>query len=257
MQNTTHIVAPTESHTDSTASEFADEFFESQASDDRTLLEIFPTTRWVFPTSKIRDSSRFDLPMSQWFDIWSVEDPTEKNELQIDGLRESVRELLDLVRYEATLISPERIILGGISQGCATAIHALFRGRLCIRGFMGFSSWLLFESEFSTAAADDTPWSLVVQRLHENYIIHATPIDIAGTPVPSDPNASAVLKTPVILSHCRDDEVVPIANGKRMSSTLEQLGLSVSWKEYDTGGHWINEPQGIDDVVGFIREIKS
>lgn len=105
MENVAHIVAPRENHTrtiillhgrDSNASEFAEEFFESQAADDRTLPEIFPTTRWVFPTSKIRDSARFGVPMSQWFDMWSVENLSEKNETQVEGLRESVREILDL-----------------------------------------------------------------------------------------------------------------------------------------------------------------
>jgi hypothetical protein len=31
--------------------------------------------------------------MSQWFDMWSVENHLEKNEIQIDGLRESVKEI--------------------------------------------------------------------------------------------------------------------------------------------------------------------
>jgi len=96
MENAAHIVAPRGDHTqtiillhgrDSIASEFAEEFFESQASDDRTLPEIFPTTRWVFPTSKIRNSARFEAPMSQWFDMWSVENHSEKNEIQIDGFK--------------------------------------------------------------------------------------------------------------------------------------------------------------------------
>lgn len=55
------------------------------------------------------------LRMSQWFDMWSVENHLEKNEIQNDGLRESVKEILDLIRTEAVLISPERIILGGLS----------------------------------------------------------------------------------------------------------------------------------------------
>lgn len=66
-----YVAAPSKQHThtiillhgrDSTASEFASEFFESQASDDLTLPETFPSIKWVFPSSKalefhpIRDS---------------------------------------------------------------------------------------------------------------------------------------------------------------------------------------------------------
>jgi predicted esterase len=184
---------PKESHTatiillhgrDSIASEFAE-----------ALPEIFPTTRWVFPTSKIRDSSQFTVSMCQWFDIWSVEDPLEKTEIQIDGLREIVREILDLVQYEATLIAPRQIILGRISQGCATAIHALLHGRLKLSRFIGLSSWLPFEAELSTALVDNTPWSIFLDRLHSSDKILDIPSDRAEvTAVFSDPSILAALK---------------------------------------------------------------
>ncbi|TAQ90046.1 hypothetical protein B7494_g1645 [Chlorociboria aeruginascens] len=267
MENTAYIVAPRRDHTqtiillhgrDSIASEFAEEFFESQASDDRTLLEIFPTTRWVFPTSKIRNSARFNVPMSQWFDIWSVENHLEKNEIQIDGLRESVKEILDLIRTEATLISPDRIILGGISQGCATAIHTLLYGGIQLGGFIGLSSWLPFEPEITTTMADNMTWRIVENRLHYSHKMLNIPTDQAETTsILSDLSSTFVLKTPVFLSHSQDDDVVPIANGKKLSTTLEELGMVVSWKQYKDGGHWVNEPQGVDDIVSFIRVVES
>ncbi len=263
MENATHIVAPHRDHTqtiillhgrDSIASEFAEEFFESQASDNRTLPEMFPTTRWVFPTSKIRNSARFEAPMSQWFDIWSVENHLEKSEIQIDGLRESVKEIVNLIMTEAALISPDRIILGGISQGCATAIHALLYGGIRLGGFIGLSSWLPFEPEITTTMADNMAWSMVGNQLHYSCKILDTPTDQPET-TSVHPNLSSnfVLETPVFLSHSQDDDVVPIANGKKLSTTLEKLGMVVSWKQYKDGGHWINEPQGVDDIVSFIR----
>src|SRR3954469_12152976 len=124
-----HIVPPTGEHThtimllhgrDSTATEFAPEFFESQASDDQTLPSLFPTIKWVFPASRLRNSARFNADMSQWFDIWSVENPSEKEDNQILGLRESIGEILEVVRNEMKIVPPERIVIGGISQGCAT-----------------------------------------------------------------------------------------------------------------------------------------
>ena len=266
MENAAHIVAPCKDHTqtiillhgrDSIASEFAEEFFESQASDDRTLPEIFPTTRWVFPTSKIRNSARFEAPMSQWFDMWSVENPSEKNEIQIDGLRESVKEILDLIRTEAVLISPDRIILGGISQGCATAIHTLLYGGIRLGGFIGLNSWLPFEPEITTNMADNMAWRIVGDRLHYSRKMLNTPTDQAETTsVLSDLSSTFVLETPVFLSHSQDDDVVPIANGKKLSTTLKKLGMVVSWKQYKEGGHWVNEPQGVDDIVSFIHSCR-
>lgn len=266
MENAAHIVAPCGDHTqtiillhgrDSIASEFAEEFFESQASDDRTLPEIFPTTRWVFPTSKIRNSARFEAPMSQWFDMWSVENHSEKNEIQIDGLRESIKEILDLIRTEAVLISPDRIILGGISQGCATAIHTLLYGGIRLGGFIGLSGWLPFEPEITTTMADNMAWSIVGNRLHYSHKMLNTPTDQAETTsVLSDLSSTFVIETPVFLSHSRDDDVVPIANGKKLSTTLEKLGMVVSWKQYEDGGHWVSEPQGVDDIVLFIHSCR-
>ena len=67
---------------DSLADELAEDFFLSKSSDDRTLAEIFPTVKWVFPTSKMRDSARHKEelgsfahllePISQWFDFWDI-----------------------------------------------------------------------------------------------------------------------------------------------------------------------------------------
>jgi lysophospholipase-2 len=60
------------------------EFFECEATGpetDRTLPALFPTVRWVFPQAKFLHSERFHIEMSQWFDMWSVEDQQERTEL--------------------------------------------------------------------------------------------------------------------------------------------------------------------------------
>ncbi|EPE25419.1 alpha/beta-Hydrolase [Glarea lozoyensis ATCC 20868] len=254
-----HVITPQrDAHThtiillhgrDSIASEFASEFFESQASDDRTLLEIFPTTRWVFPVANMINSARFETPMSQWFDLWSVENPQEKNEIQIDGLRESAREILEVIQTESALVSPDRIILGGISQGCATAIHALLHGGIRLGGFIGLNSWLPFEPDTTTTSGDTKAWTMVGDKLQYSQKL----LDI---PLGSHQHSSAALETPVFLSHSQDDEVVPIANGMRLSNTLESIGMKVEWREYVDGGHWVNEPQGVDDIVAFINSTR-
>lgn len=261
--NTIHIVAPRDGHDhtqtiiflhgrDSTASEFAEEFFESQASDDRTLLDIFPGTRWVFPTAKMRNSARFETPMSQWFDIWSVENPMERSQIQLDGLRESVEEILAIVQRESTLIAPDRIILGGISQGCATAIHALMYGDVQLSGFIGLSSWLPFEPGTATVPGYES-WHVAGDQLRYSRKLLDSSRSTTTTTDPAIAKAVSSLKTPVFLSHSQDDEVVLIANGKKLSDTLQKLGMSVFSKQYQDGGHWVNEPQGVDDLASFIH----
>jgi lysophospholipase-2 len=156
VEESLHIVAPTEKHShtiiflhgrESTASEFASEFLESQASDDRTLQEIFPSVKWVFPNSGLRKHARFGTEESQWFDMWDVKKPLERKEIQVEGLRESISFILSVIRKEASIVQPERVILGGISQGCATAIHTLLYGGIRLGGFIGLSSWLPFQDD--------------------------------------------------------------------------------------------------------------
>jgi predicted esterase len=220
---------------DSTAAEFAPESIESQASDDRTLPEIFPTIKWVFPSSKLRRSERFNTEMSQWFDMWSVENPAEKEELQVAGLQESIADTLDIIRTEAALVPPERIILGGISQGCATAIHALLCSKIRLGGFIGLCSWLPFQNE-------------TLPQIDSRF--NGTTKDLSDL---SSATALNALNTPVFLSHSEDDEVVPIDNGRKLSESLRKFGMEVTWKAYEDGGHWINEPQGVDDIVSFLK----
>ncbi|KAK3078718.1 hypothetical protein LTS18_006801, partial [Coniosporium uncinatum] len=52
---------------------------------------------------------------------------------------------------------------------------------------------------------------------------------------------SDTLNTPVFLGHARDDDIVLIANGRTLRDSLKSLGMNVAWREYEDGGHWLNE----------------
>ncbi|KAI1182990.1 hypothetical protein F5B17DRAFT_159640 [Nemania serpens] len=58
--------------------------------------------------------------------------------------------------------------------------------------------------------------------------------------------------TPVFLSHYIDDKVVPIKNGRDLRDALQLQRLQIEWREYGNGGHWVNEPQRVDDIACFI-----
>ena len=133
-----HVVGPTEgsphTHTiillhgrDSEAGEFALELFECEATGleaDRTLTALFPTIRWVFPQATALRSERFATDMSQWFDIWALEDLQERSELQVSGLWSSVDLVIKTIKDEELLVPRDRIFLGGISQGFAMHVPA-------------------------------------------------------------------------------------------------------------------------------------
>ncbi|KAK8051588.1 hypothetical protein PG993_002973 [Apiospora rasikravindrae] len=236
---------------DSSCDEFAAEFFESETSpggpDEKphTLLELFPTVRWVFPGAPVLHSARFGgIEMSQWFDMWSVEDPEERPEIQHNGLRQSGEE------KEVTGVPRSRIFLCGISQGFATAVAALFaEGQGAFAGMIGLCSWMPFatRAEELLGKGDCDDISLSSLSHLQAAFAGTTNEPIAGV------NAEAMREIPMLLTHSLDDDVVPIQNGRRLRDILIMQGFAVEWKEYPDGGHWVNEPQGMDDMAYFLR----
>lgn len=197
----------------------------------------------------MRLSARFGIEMSQWFDMWSVEEPQQRKELQINGLIESIEQIVNVIKNEAGHIPKERIFLAGISQGCVTAFLTLLLNPMRLAGFIGLSSWLAFEEEIMSLAtslkAGDEEGMRSFKAIQMKLSPDAT-LNREITPIRS---------TPVFLSHSKNDDVVPESNGKTLYRVLRALGMKVTRKIYEDGSHWINEPQGVDDIVAFIRTL--
>lgn len=233
---------------DSNSQEFAPEFFESEASGPtskpRMLPNLFPTIRWVFPSAPVLHSERFDTTMSQWFDMWSVEEPDERRELQLQGLKQSITSLSEVIRDEGTLIPRQRIFLGGISQGFATALSTFFADGQGFAGLIGLCTWM--------PLADIVEGTTSLK--HDELQLFSAVQDIYfGEQSRNSLILPALKFTPIFIGHSSDDEVVPVKNGRRLRDILLQhLQLAVQFYEYGDGGHWINEPQGVDDIVKFL-----
>lgn len=254
-----HIVEPAEGHThthtiiflhgrDSTSVEFADELFESEASEPkdkpRTLRDLFPTVRWVFPTAPVLRSARFDTDMSQWFDMWSTEDPDERPEVQLPGLKASVAALGDVVREEERRVARSRIFVGGISQGIAVAVAAFFAEQEAwsgLGGVIGLCGWMPLRSMIG-----DEDGAVQWGSLYRG----------SSNDAPSEPKSPHARPLPMFLGHSRDDTVISVRHGRALRDILSRFPeyLEVEWHEYDDGGHWLNEPQGVDDIVDFLRK---
>lgn len=251
-----HIVEPAEDHAhthtiiflhgrDSIAAEFTSELFESEASEPkdkpRTIRDLFPTVRWVFPTAPVLRSARFDTDISQWFDMWSTEDPDERPEIQLPGLRASVSGLGDVVREEEKRVARDKIFVAGISQGIAVAVAAFFAEKEAwsgLGGMIGLCGWMPLRG-----VVGDEDGSEQLGRLYRG-------VDSDLHPEPSNSHP-----LPIFLGHSRDDSVISVRHGRTLRDTLGQFPdqLKVEWHEYGDGGHWLNEPQGVDDIVAFLR----
>lgn len=207
-----------------------------RTSQGHTLAEHFPTFRWVFPEAPRRKTKLNGDIVRQWFDVWNVRDFQDQEELQVDGLRDVIPQIKNILAEEAERLSGrwDHIILAGISMGGATGLHTLLNlnipesGGGKLAAFMGFSCRCPFIGRGLTELRQ------VLQL--ENVPDHN----------------SVLIRTPILLEHCVDDPLVRIQNGRTTCDMLQQFGADVLWREYADGGHWFNCPAGADDVVEFL-----
>jgi lysophospholipase II len=269
-----HVIHPATVHTHtvillhgrgSNGVEFADEFFQGETFAELSLQGHFPDFKWVFPTARERFSTVFQDDLVEWFDIYSLTDPGEKEELQIEGLRESVGYIQSLIEKEVQVFGAsayDRIILGGISQGCAVGILTLLAGACGIGAFIGFNGWVPLvgrvKGEVSSNSGFEGPeCEGVAVALRKSLGFEDDGSLDASHGVTMDRSAARLedehLHTPILLSHTTDDHVIDVALGKEMRDTLAGLGLHrVVWREYEMGGHWIPAPEGFEDVLKFL-----
>ncbi|RDW87388.1 hypothetical protein BP5796_03082 [Coleophoma crateriformis] len=202
--------------------DLAQYFFHSKASDGNSLAEIFPSIKWVFPTAKLRYSAQRDFEfskssfaevlkgeevISQWFDVWDIKVPDNRQELMIPGLQESIKHINSIIQEEAEKVPLEKSILGGISQGCATAIYTLLSSsiNLGLGGFIGLSSWLPFQSVIESIPPDNARISSHIQDiLQTSRDKNTTDVILSASEGVCQQSAG---KTPVFLAHTWDDEV--------------------------------------------------
>lgn len=230
---------------DDTGFDFADGLFSSKTSLQKSLSEHLASrnVKWIFPSAHPRMSTTFRVELDEWFDIYSLSDPCSEQDRQVKGLEESINYLHTLIEHEVSLGTPaSNIFLGGISQGFATAIHVLLSGQYQLAGFLGFCGWIPFSNYLKQINK-----STVEETAEAIKSFYGKQLNITATTKPE------VFRTLVFISHCHDDSTVESALGEEAVSDLERLGFNVEAKFYDKGGHWINEPEGHDDILRFVQ----
>ena len=108
----------------SNAERFGSEFLQSKTSSGLTIPETFPGLNIIFPTAGKRRSTILKrVPINQWFDNYSLSDPSERQDLQYDGISETSNFLHEIIKKEADLVGVNNLVLGGLSQGCAMGLQ--------------------------------------------------------------------------------------------------------------------------------------
>ncbi|KAM3496833.1 hypothetical protein MY10362_009795 [Beauveria mimosiformis] len=238
----THTVVFLHGRGDNTTS-FIASFAHSRSSHGQTLLGAFPNFRWVFPQAPLSRCARGGMIWPQWFDVWDPRDFAAREELQLDGLRDTVPEIARILADEAAALGGrwDRVILAGISMGAATSVHTLFNldsfspEATRLGAFLGFSARCPFAAR-----------SLAGMR------------EVLGLRKPDAPEhggGGVLVNTPMLLEHCVDDPLVLVQNGRGLRDVLTGFGAKVTWREYPSGGHWFNAPAGMDDAIAFLNEV--
>lgn len=245
-----HVIEPQTAHTHtviflhgraSDGEEFAEEFAENKTSLDKTVLEHVEdkACKWIFPSAHERWSTLFEEELTEWFDIRSLSNPDEEQENQVAGIKESIEYINTLIDKELATTPAGNIILGGISQGFAVAIHVLLTRAETFGGFIGMSGWAPFRQQLQDAA-DQSEKPAALSDMYRSSL------DTSAA------TTNATMKTPIWMSHSADDNIVEIEQGKAARDVLLKLGFDVDFHEYEDGQHWLQSPAGHDDLVKFI-----
>lgn len=118
-------IQPKTAHTHSTpllhgrgsnAERFGLDLLAAKSSPAKLLAEYLPSARFIFPAAKKRRSMVLKrLPINQWLENFNTENPSRRQHLQYDGIREEYVFVTRLVEQEVAVVGVEDIIIGGLS----------------------------------------------------------------------------------------------------------------------------------------------
>ena len=256
-----HVHEPTQAHTHtavllhgrgSTGEEFAEELAETLMADGKTIMQALPSWRWVFPSSRELWSPVFEERMPAWFQAYSLTDITARQDLQTDGIRDSVKHIEEVWEAEVERLNglASKVVLGGISQGGTVGIWTMLsikskQPTLRPAAFIGASTWLPFAADIEHALNRNNKES--ENRIGSDFVKSII-----------SQNAKAQAPMPVFLGHGTDDAYVDVELGRQARDVLSRVGWTVDWNEYshaDQEGHWLKGPEEVDDIVLFLRSV--
>nr|CUU97855.1 hypothetical transcript [Hymenolepis microstoma] len=177
-----------------------------------------PHCKVICPNAKeIPVTLNFGMVMPAWYDLFGLSPNARQDET---GIIRAANELGKFVEAEKNAnISPERIVVGGFSQGGSAAYYyALTNSEPRLGGLVALSSWL---------------------PLHSKFLSRTTAV-------------SANRSLPVFQCHGLEDPVVPYELGELSSSIMKQFGFNdCSFNAYPKMGHFSSDKE-MNDVKNFL-----
>ncbi|HEU0036637.1 MAG TPA: hypothetical protein VFQ53_38755 [Kofleriaceae bacterium] len=169
-----------------------------------------PTTRFVFPEAPIELGGLYGDSRAWWLlDLAKLEDelrrgiPRDRRDEIPDGLPTARTQLMRLLdQLEARYgVTPDKLVLGGFSQGAMLALDVALHRERAPSSLLLMSGTLLAESEWQ-------------------------------------PRMAKLAGVPVLLSHGRNDGLLPFSTAEVLRDRLREAGAVVDWHPF-LGGHEI------------------
>ena len=197
------------------------------------------------------------LSMPGWFDLYSLgmEEKREDRERMLASARTIDGHIQDEINAG---IPPERIVVGGFSQGgCMSLLTGLtargpegqFGGQdgWKLGGVVALSCWLLLHDEFPKVVPAICQTQDVSNELSPQIV------------------SPHLTETPVLMCHGADDPIVPYNLGVQSSQALAKYGLPIleegklgtaglSFKKYESLDH-SSCPEEIQDIKQFLLHV--
>ncbi len=246
----------------------------------RPLNVLYPSMKWVFPSASLRRSNLFKgIKLFSWFDMFSIQDPSYREDMQTEGLIQSSQNLRYLIFEEVQTLkgamgggegAEKRVVLGGLSQGCAISLTTLLSLDVSLGGWVGMSGFMpmrgIFEDVLNADAQDDDNRTALQYDAEQQdsgaeasidtqsidpavQALNAFRQDVLSLPLLDSRSGASVLKTSAFYAHGDDDERVPCKLGDELVKTLKGLHVSVRHQIYQGLGHWIQAPEEIYDMI--------
>ena len=177
--------------------------------------------RFLLPDAPMRPITiNGGMVMRGWYDITGLDINREARPEGLDESADIVRTLLS--REEARGMPPERIFIGGFSQGGAVALHLGLRYHQTLAGIIGLSTYL----------------------------------PVAGSLAAEADQANR--ETSIFLAHGLHDPVLALHLAENSRDLLSEQAFNVTWKTYPMP-HSLSEAELIDlsDWLGVLFEAKS
>jgi len=179
----------------------------------RPIAPMFPSVKFILPSAPHRRMSFSGDTMPSWYDIIGFASTHAEDE---GGIKDSTKTVHHIIEAEEKKGTPtDRILVAGASQGGAIALYSGLTFKKRLAGILAISTYLPLHTTFPTVFAEE--------------------------------NA----RTPILMCHGEQDEVVKYEWGKRSYEVIKGFHKNITFKSYKGMGH-SSCPQEMFDIMGFL-----